>query len=133
MPAYAHSGHLDLLGEFNVQMHSTCRRCGNGASLTATGAADDLDGEAIAQKTGCLGCNSVDTRIIGTAYRDVAAKYRGRPFAEWTIRWKVRHGTGKNRPVPMPAFDEKTLSDVDLERIAKSIRARRTWRCRWRR
>ena len=91
------------------------------AGLSTTAAAGDLDGEAIARKVGCLGCHSVDTRIIGKAYRDVAAKYRGRPFAEEAIRWKVRHGTGNNRPVPMPAFDEKALSDVELGRVARWI------------
>jgi len=91
------------------------------AGLSANAAAGDLNGEAIAQKAGCLGCHSVDTRIIGKAYRDVAAKYRGRPLAEEAIRWKVRHGTGKNKPVPMPAFDEKALSDVELGRVARWI------------
>lgn len=78
-------------------------------------------GEEIARWTGCLACHSVEKRIIGKAYRDVAAKYRNWPFAEKIIRWKVRHGTGKNKSVPMPAFDEKALSDADLDIVAKWI------------
>lgn len=77
--------------------------------------------ESIAQKTGCLACHAVDKRVIGKAYRDVAAKYRNNPAGGLIIRWKVRHGTGNNKPVPMPAFDEQALSDANLDAIIKWI------------
>ena len=73
--------------------------------------------ETIARETGCLACHAVDKRVVGKAYRDVAAKYRANPFAAAIIRYKVRNGTGNNKPVPMPAFDKKALSDADLNAI----------------
>ena len=88
-------------------------------SLTAAAPADAS--EAIARKTSCLACHSVESRIVGPAYREVAAKYRNNPFAGQIIRWKVRNGTGKNKPLPMPAFDKKALSDADLESITNWI------------
>lgn len=78
-------------------------------------------GEEIARRTGCLACHSIEKQIVGAAYRDVAAKYRNWPFATYIIRWIVRHGTGNNKPVPMPAFDEKALSDADLDIVAQWI------------
>lgn len=84
-------------------------------------AANAADGESIALKTGCLVCHAMDKRVIGKAYRDVAAKYRNNLAGGLIIRWKVRHGTGKNKPVPMPAFDEQGLSDADLDIIVKWI------------
>lgn len=78
-------------------------------------------GENLARKSGCLVCHSVDNRIVGKAYRVVAAKYRNIPFATTIIRWKVRNGAGKGKAIPMPAFDETTLSDEDLQTIAQWI------------
>jgi len=73
--------------------------------------------EEIAQKTGCLACHAVDKRVVGKAYRDVAAKYRGNPFAATIIRYKVRNGTGNHKPVPMPPFDESKISTADLDAV----------------
>ncbi len=84
-------------------------------------AANAADGRSIAENTGCLACHAVEKRIIGKAYREVAAKYRNNPAGSFIIRWKVRHGTGKNKPVPMPAFDNRALSNTDLDAIVKWI------------
>jgi len=39
--------------------------------------ADDA-GKALAQKSGCLACHSVDTKVVGPAFKDVSAKYKGK-------------------------------------------------------
>ena len=31
----------------------------------------------MAQKSGCLACHSIDKKVLGPAYKDVAAKYKG--------------------------------------------------------
>jgi cytochrome c len=38
--------------------------------------------QELAQKSGCLACHSVDKKILGPAYKDVAAKYKGDKTAE---------------------------------------------------
>lgn len=73
--------------------------------------------EAIAQKAGCLGCHAVDTRVVGKAYRDVAVKYRRNPFASMILRYKIRNGTGKNKPIPMPPHDKKKIGDSELTAV----------------
>lgn len=73
--------------------------------------------EAIAQKSGCLGCHSVDKRVVGKAYRDVARKYRRNPFATQILRYKVRNGAGKHKRIPMPPHDEKQISDAELSAV----------------
>lgn len=53
--------------------------------LTADIAAADVDEEAaiaLAKKSECFKCHSVETKKEGPAYRDVAKKYRGKPDAE---------------------------------------------------
>ena len=35
------------------------------------------DGLALAQKNACMSCHGIDKKIVGPAYKDVAAKYKG--------------------------------------------------------
>jgi cytochrome c len=77
-----------------------------GSLLVATqaGAVDAAAAQALAQKSGCLACHSVDKKIIGPAYKDVAAKYKGNKDAEAMLIAKVsKGGSGVWGPMPMPA------------------------------
>jgi cytochrome c len=38
--------------------------------------------EALAKKSGCLKCHAIDRKKDGPAYKEVAAKYKGKPDAE---------------------------------------------------
>ncbi|MEX8518914.1 MAG: c-type cytochrome [Leptothrix sp. (in: b-proteobacteria)] len=58
----------------------------------------------LAQKKNCLACHSVDNKIVGPAYKDVAAKYAGQKDAVAKLSDKViKGGAGVWGPVPMPA------------------------------
>jgi cytochrome c len=50
--------------------------------------------EALAKSSGCLNCHAVDTKKMGPAFKDVAAKYKGKADAEATLTAKVSGGTG---------------------------------------
>jgi cytochrome c len=39
------------------------------------------DATALATKNGCLACHQVETKVVGPAYKDVAAKYKGQEGA----------------------------------------------------
>jgi len=58
------------------------------ACLALTGAAQA--NEKLAQASGCTACHSVDKKLIGPSYKDVAAKYRGKKDAEAELFKKVR-------------------------------------------
>ena len=53
----------------------------SGAILIAE-AADDAAAEALMKKSGCFKCHSVDKKKDGPAYKEVAAKYKGKADAE---------------------------------------------------
>ena len=44
-------------------------------------AADDAAAEALMKKSNCFKCHSVDKKKDGPAYKEVAAKYKGKPDA----------------------------------------------------
>ena len=50
-----------------------------------------------AQQKNCLGCHAVDKRVLGPAYREIAAKYAGQPDALDKLALKVRKGGSGER------------------------------------
>ncbi|MFM9912145.1 MAG: c-type cytochrome [Methylophilaceae bacterium] len=94
-----------------------------GALLVATqvNAVDDAAGKALAQKSGCLLCHSVDKKVLGPAFKDVAAKYKGQADAEAKLDAKVaKGGSGAWGPIPMPANSPK-VSDADIKTLVQWV------------
>jgi cytochrome c len=57
----------------------------------------------LAQKKNCLACHNVDKKLVGPAYKDVAAKYAGQKDAAARLAEKVQKGgVGVWGQVPMP-------------------------------
>jgi cytochrome c len=64
--------------------------------------------EALAKSSGCLNCHAVDTKKMGPAFKEVAAKYKGKGDAEATLTAKVSKGEG-HPAVKASADDTKSL------------------------
>jgi cytochrome c len=50
--------------------------------------------EALAKSSGCLNCHDVATKKIGPAFKDVAAKYKGKADAEAMLVDKLSGAKG---------------------------------------
>ena len=86
-------------------------------ALVLAGQANADDAKALAQKSGCLACHGVDAKILGPAYKDVAAKYKGQKDAEAKLVDKVKKGgSGTWGPIPMPA-NSPQVKDEDIKTI----------------
>jgi cytochrome c len=58
----------------------------------AHAALDNAAAEAMMKKDGCAACHEVDKKLIGPAFQDVAAKYKGDKDAAAKLRDKVKKG-----------------------------------------
>ena len=75
---------------------------------------------AFAHEKNCLGCHAVDKKVLGPAYKDVAAKYAGQKDALDKLTVKVLHGgSGVWGVLPMPANPQ--LSDADARQLVRWI------------
>ena len=94
---------------------------GAAAPATKAGAALDLaSGQAMMQKDGCAACHAVDKTIVGPAYNQVAAKYRGDKTAAARLEQKVKTGgSGVWGPVPMPP--NSAVPDADIKALVSWI------------
>jgi cytochrome c len=83
-------------------------------------AGNALAQEALAKKYNCLACHSVDKKIVGPAYKDVAAKYKGDAGAEARLVAKVKNGgSGVWGPIPMPP--NSSVPDADVKALVKWV------------
>jgi cytochrome c len=58
----------------------------------------------LAQQKNCMACHAVDKKVVGPAYKEVAAKYAGQKDAVEKLAQKVmKGGSGVWGQVPMPA------------------------------
>ncbi|MGB4466520.1 MAG: c-type cytochrome [Azovibrio sp.] len=59
--------------------------------------------QALATAKGCMACHATDKKLVGPAYKDVAAKYKGDKTAVDKLAAKVKAGgSGVWGAVPMP-------------------------------
>ena len=74
---------------------------------------DNAAAEALMKKDGCTACHAIDKKLVGPAYKDVAAKYRGdkAPRRSWMEKVK-KGGSGVWGPVPMPPNTRRHHADI---------------------
>ena len=85
------------------------------SSLAAT--ADEAMGKA-----GCMACHAKDKKMVGPAFKDIAAKYKGDKAAPAKLAEKVRKGgAGVWGPIPMPPHNPDKINDDDLKTSVDAI------------
>jgi len=79
-----------------------------------------LASEELAKKHACFACHAVDKKMVGPAYKDVAAKYRADKDAPKKLAAKVKNGSqGVWGTVPMPP--NSAVPEADINTLVKWI------------
>ncbi len=61
----------------------------------------------------CTGCHAVDRKLVGPAFKDIAARYAGQAGAQARLAEKiVNGGSGAWGAVPMPANPKLSADDA---------------------
>ncbi len=97
IPDYAKGSHGDLA----QQTRMTAYPRGEGDKLN------------LAKRRACLTCHGVDRRIVGPAFKEVAARYKGQDGAAARLAEKVRRGgSGAWGSLPMPPNPDLPEADA---------------------
>jgi cytochrome c len=113
IPEHARGSHGDL-SEQNRPMGGARREkvaeaAAPKLAVVSTNVAD------LARRKACLSCHAVDKRIVGPAFREVAAKYKGQAGIEAHLVEKLRKGSsGAWGPIPMPPNPDLAEADARL-------------------
>jgi cytochrome c len=87
------------------------------SALASTSAFAQAD---LAKAKNCMACHSVNAKLVGPAYKDVAAKYAGQKGAEDKLVAKVQKGgAGVWGAVPMPANPQ--VNEAEARSLVKWV------------
>jgi cytochrome c len=90
------------------------------AAIGLVGGVNAQSLEDLLKKNGCTACHAVDKKVIGPAYVDVAAKYKGDAKAPTYLFNKIKQGgSGVWGQIPMPPNTQ--ASDADVKKIVDDI------------
>jgi cytochrome c len=86
-------------------------------ALTAATAMPAMADLALAQSKNCMACHAVENKVVGPAYKDVAAKYKADKTAVEKLAAKIiKGGSGVWGPVPMPANAQ--VNEAEAKKLA---------------
>ncbi|WP_395667840.1 c-type cytochrome [Rhodoferax sp.] len=72
---------------------------------------------ALATAKNCMSCHAMERKLVGPAFKDVAAKYRGDKAASDRLTQKIMEGgVGAWGKVPMPSNPQ--VSEAEAKRLA---------------
>lgn len=80
--------------------------------------------EEAMSKAGCMACHTKDKKLVGPAFKDIAAKYKDPKGQDvvTTLVQKVRAGgKGVYGPIPMPPSGPDKIADADLKAAIELI------------
>jgi cytochrome c len=73
--------------------------------------------QALATSKNCMACHALDRKVVGPAFKDVAAKYASDKTAVDRLATKIQKGgAGAWGPVPMPANTQ--VNDAEAKKLA---------------
>ena len=87
---------------------------------TGAHAADPKAAEALAKSSGCLACHTVDKKLIGPGFKEIADKYRKDKGAEASLIKKVKEG-GKGAWGDIPMTPNAHVKDEDIKTMVQWI------------
>lgn len=83
-------------------------------------AVSEADAMQLAKKNNCFACHTIDKKMVGPSFRDIAAKYRSDPGAEALLMDRIaKGGSGVWGVMVMPP-NPKT-SEADRRILAKFV------------
>ncbi|NRR34268.1 c-type cytochrome [Oxalobacteraceae bacterium] len=78
----------------------------------------------LAKAKNCMACHAVANKVVGPAFKDVAAKYAGQKDAEAKLASKViKGGSGSWGAIPMPANPQ--VSEAEARTLVKWVLAQK--------
>ncbi len=79
--------------------------------------------EALAKAKNCMACHTVDKKVVGPAYKDVAAKYKGDAKAAAMLAGKIKTGgKGAWGEIPMPP---NNVTEDEAKKLAAWVLAQK--------
>ena len=108
-----------LVAYREIQMKKLALAAAALAALSFAGAASA--NPDLAKAKNCMACHAIDKKVVGPAFHDVAAKYKGQKGADATLAAKIiKGGSGAWGAMAMPP---NAVSETEALTLAKWVLA----------
>lgn len=89
----------------------------------ALGSTTAVADQALAQSSGCMGCHQVGNKLVGPAFKDVAAKYAADPSQIDRLVKKVKAGSTPGDPLVWGevAMPPNAASEGDIKKVVQWV------------
>ncbi len=96
-------------------------------SMTSAPLVFSAEGLELAKKSGCLACHSIEKKVVGPAWKDVAARYKDEDGIRDKLIAKVKKGgkgnwTEVTKGIPMPPYSPR-VKDENIEKLVDFVLA----------
>ncbi|WP_395701377.1 c-type cytochrome [Aquabacterium sp.] len=91
------------------------------AALALASAGAWANPEEAMTKAGCMACHTKDKKLVGPAFKDIAAKYKGQDVLAKLTEKVRKGGAGSFGPVPMAPNPPDKINDADLKAAVELI------------
>ena len=91
------------------------------AAFALSSGAAFADADAAMNKAGCMACHAKDKKIVGPAFKDIAAKYKGQDVSAKLFDKVRKGGSGSFGPIPMSPNGPDKIADPELKDAIAAI------------
>jgi cytochrome c len=115
IPEHARGSHGDLAEQNRTVGVVRGEQAAQSVPPTKTAQAPSAHVADLVRRKACLSCHAVDRNLVGPAFREIAARYRGEDGIEARLVEKLRRGSsGTWGPGAMPADPDLAESDARM-------------------
>ena len=91
------------------------------AALALASASAWASTEEVMTKAGCMACHTKDKKLVGPAFKEIAAKYKGQDVVAKLMEKVRKGGSGTFGPIPMAPNPPDKINDADLKAAVELI------------
>ncbi|MGM9425153.1 c-type cytochrome [Hydrogenophaga sp. MI9] len=91
------------------------------AAFALSSGAAFADADAVLNKAGCMACHAKDKKVVGPAFKDIAAKYKGQDASAQLFDKVRKGGSGVYGSVPMSPNGPDKIGDAELKEVIAAI------------
>lgn len=92
------------------------------AGLMVSGSAFAMEMPELADKLHCTACHTIDDKLIGPTWRDIAKRYKGQEGAAEALLLKIsKGGSGNWGKAPMPPIDASADKQEQIKELVNLI------------
>ena len=108
---------IALCTEFTLTCEDVMKRVLFALTAAFLVAAPALADQALAASKNCMACHAIDKKLVGPAFKDIAAKYASDKSATDKLATKIiKGGSGVWSPIPMPANAQ--VNEAESKKLA---------------